>query len=134
MREGPGRASHVERFRSTAICSVESHLRFQCGFVSGHRLALRLSPRLLVLSRPHARLRLQASDRVANDLPGPGSVYLGQTLKFILPVFLGDTVTATVEVLSVRSDKPIVTLSTVCTNQNDEVVLEGEAVVKFSGA
>ena len=74
------------------------------------------------------------SATLANDLPGPGSVYLGQTLKFILPVFLGDTVTATVEVLSVRSDKPIVTLSTVCTNQNDEVVMEGEAVVKFSGA
>ena len=74
------------------------------------------------------------SATLANDLPGPGSIYLGQTLKFLMPVFPGDTVTATVEVLSVRPDKPIVTLSTVCTNQNDEVVLEGEAVVKFSGA
>ena len=74
------------------------------------------------------------SATLANDLPGPGSIYLGQTLKFIMPVFPGDTVTATVEVLSVRPDKPIVTLSTVCTNQNDEVVLEGEAVVKVSGA
>ncbi len=70
------------------------------------------------------------SATLANDLPGPGSIYLGQTLKFIMPVFPGDTVTATVEVLSVRPDKPIVTLSTVCTNQNDEVVLEGEAVIK----
>jgi 3-hydroxybutyryl-CoA dehydratase len=70
------------------------------------------------------------SATLANDLPGPGSIYLGQTLKFIMPVFPGDTMTATVEVLSVRPDKPIVTLSTVCTNQNDEVVLEGEAVVK----
>lgn len=70
------------------------------------------------------------SATLANDLPGPGSIYLGQTLKFIMPVFPGDTLTATVEVLSVRPDKPIVTLSTVCTNQNDEVILEGEAVVK----
>jgi len=70
------------------------------------------------------------SATLANDLPGPGSIYLGQTLNFIMPVFPGDTVTATVEVLSVRPDKPIVTLSTVCTNQNDEVVLEGEAVIK----
>jgi 3-hydroxybutyryl-CoA dehydratase len=72
------------------------------------------------------------SATLANDLPGPGTVYLNQTLKFKLPVYPGDTVTATLEVLTVRPDKPIVTLSTVCTNQNDEVVLEGEAVVMVS--
>jgi 3-hydroxybutyryl-CoA dehydratase len=71
------------------------------------------------------------SAALANDLPGPGTVYLNQTLKFKFPVFPGDTVTATVEVLTVRPDKPIVTLSTVCTNQDDKVVLEGEAVVLF---
>lgn len=74
------------------------------------------------------------SATLANDLPGPGTVYLSQTLKFKLPVYPGDTVTATVEVLSVRPDKPIVTLSTVCTNQDDKVVLEGEAVVLFADA
>ena len=72
------------------------------------------------------------SATLANDLPGPGTVYLNQTLKFKLPVYPGDTVTATVEVLTVRPDKPIVTLSTVCTNQDDAVVLEGEAVVLYS--
>jgi 3-hydroxybutyryl-CoA dehydratase len=72
------------------------------------------------------------SATLANDLPGPGTVYLNQTLKFKLPVYPGDTVTATVEVLIVRDDKPIVTLSTVCTNQDDEIVLEGEAVVLYS--
>ena len=70
------------------------------------------------------------SATLANDLPGPGTIYLGQTLKFRLPVFPGDTITATVEVLSVRPDKPIVTLSTVCVNQDGETVLEGEAVVR----
>jgi 3-hydroxybutyryl-CoA dehydratase len=74
------------------------------------------------------------SATLANDLPGPGTVYLNQTLKFKLPVYPGDTVTATVEVLSVRPDKPIVTLSTVCTNQSGDVVLEGEAVVLFPDA
>ena len=73
------------------------------------------------------------SATLANDLPGPGTVYLNQTLKFKLPVFPGDTVTATVEVLTVRPDKPIVTLSTVCRNQDGEVVLEGEAVVLVGG-
>jgi 3-hydroxybutyryl-CoA dehydratase len=72
------------------------------------------------------------SATLANDLPGPGTVYLSQSLKFKLPVFPGDTVTATIEVLTVREDKPIVTLSTICTNQDDAVVLEGEAVVLYS--
>lgn len=73
------------------------------------------------------------SATIANDLPGPGTVYLSQTLKFKLPVYPGDTVTATIEVLTVRPDKPIVTLSTVCTNQEDQIVLEGEAVVLVGG-
>jgi 3-hydroxybutyryl-CoA dehydratase len=66
---------------------------------------------------------------LANDLPGPGTVYLSQTLQFKAPVYPGDTITTTVEVKSVRPDKPIVTLSTICRNQDDKVVLEGEAVV-----
>ena len=69
------------------------------------------------------------SAALANDLPGPGTVYLGQTLRFKAPVFLDDTVTATVTVLEVREDKPIITLETACTNQNGEAVLEGEATV-----
>jgi 3-hydroxybutyryl-CoA dehydratase len=69
------------------------------------------------------------SATLANDLPGPGTVYLGQTLTFKAPVFIGDTVTATVVVRSLREDKPIVTLDTVVTNQDGAVVLEGEAVV-----
>lgn len=72
------------------------------------------------------------SATLANDLPGPGTVYLSQTLQFKAPVHPGDTITTTVEVKSVRPDKPIVTLATVCTNQNNVVVLEGEAVVLVS--
>jgi acyl dehydratase len=72
------------------------------------------------------------SATLANDLPGPGTVYLSQTLQFKAAVYPGDTITATVEVKSVRPDKPIVTLHTVCTNQEDKVVLEGEAVVLVS--
>ena len=69
------------------------------------------------------------SAALANDLPGPGTVYLSQTLQFKAPVYPGDTLTTAVEVKSVRPDKPIVTLGTVCKNQNDVIVLEGEAVV-----
>src|SRR5574338_275975 len=66
---------------------------------------------------------------LANDLPGPGTVYLSQTLQFKAPVYPGDTITTTVEVKSIRPGKPIVTLGTVCRNQEAVVVLEGEAVV-----
>lgn len=69
------------------------------------------------------------SATLANDLPGPGTVYLSQTLQFKAPVYPGDTITTTVEVKSIRPDKPIATLVTMCRNQNEAVVLEGEAVV-----
>lgn len=66
---------------------------------------------------------------IARELPGEGSIYLGQTLQFIAPVFPDDTVTARVTVVSQREDKPIMKLATVCTNQHGEVVVKGEAAV-----
>jgi acyl dehydratase len=66
---------------------------------------------------------------IGTKLPGPGTIYLHQTLQFNAPVFIDDTITATVTVINVRQDKPIVTLETLCTNQNDKIVLQGEAVV-----
>ncbi len=66
---------------------------------------------------------------LGNDLPGSGTVYLGQDFKFKAPVFIGDTVTAQVEVIKYREDKRIATFRTTCTNQDGVLVLEGEAVV-----
>ena len=63
-------------------------------------------------------------------LPGSGSIYLSQTLRFTKPVRIGDTVTARVEVLEVLTAKRRVRLATSCRNQNGEVVVDGEAVVK----
>ena len=56
-------------------------------------------------------------------------VYLSQTLRFTAPVFIDDTVTATATVSHIREDKPVVTLATVCSNQNGEILVKGEAVV-----
>ena len=56
-------------------------------------------------------------------------VYLSQTMRFISPVFIGDTVTTAATVKSIREDKGIVTLDTVCSNQDGRTVIEGEAVV-----
>ena len=62
-------------------------------------------------------------------LPGPGSIYMGQTLKFTAPVKFGDTITATAEVIEKNVEKNRVQLKTVCTNQDGKVVLEGEATI-----
>ncbi|HLI05685.1 MAG TPA: MaoC family dehydratase [Ktedonobacteraceae bacterium] len=68
---------------------------------------------------------------LGNELPGPGSIYLGQTLKFLAPIHIGDTVTVTVRVVALREDKRIVTLHTECTNQKGMLVLSGEATIKY---
>lgn len=73
------------------------------------------------------------SAAIANKLPGPGSIYLGQTLKFTLPVRIGDTVNAKIAVTEILP-KRRVKLSTVCTNQNGEKVIEGEATVMLDEA
>lgn len=63
------------------------------------------------------------------QLPGPGTIYLSQELRFTAPVRFGDTVTATVEVVEILEEKNKITLETICTNQNNIVVLKGKAVV-----
>lgn len=64
---------------------------------------------------------------VAMDLPGPGSVFLSQDWKFTAPVFIGDTITARAEVLSVHPTKPVTRLAIRVTRADGTVVLEGEA-------
>lgn len=71
------------------------------------------------------------SSVIAHKLPGEGTIYLGQTLQFLAPVYLDDTVTARVTVVKIREDKPIATLETVCVNQRGEMLIKGEATVFF---
>ncbi|PZW48255.1 phosphate butyryltransferase [Humitalea rosea] len=66
---------------------------------------------------------------LGTKLPGPGTIYLGQELRFLKPVAPGDTVTASVRVAEKRPDKRIVILDTFCTNQTGETVLSGMATV-----
>jgi 3-hydroxybutyryl-CoA dehydratase len=56
-------------------------------------------------------------------------VYLSQTMKFVAPAFLGDTITATATVTKIREERGIVFLDTVCTNQNGDITVRGEAAV-----
>jgi 3-hydroxybutyryl-CoA dehydratase len=66
---------------------------------------------------------------IGTQLPGPGSVYLRQSYQFVAPVFPGDTVTARATITKIREDKPIITLETVCLNQDGQLVVKGEALV-----
>lgn len=74
------------------------------------------------------------SATLGTRLPGPGAIYLNQTLKFTAPVRAGDTITTTVEVLAYREDKRIITLKTDCANQRGEIVVTGEAVLLMEKA
>jgi acyl dehydratase len=65
---------------------------------------------------------------VAEELPGPGTVFLHVDWSFRAPVFPGDTITGKVEVTQVREDKPITTMATTVTNQDGVVVLDGTAL------
>jgi 3-hydroxybutyryl-CoA dehydratase len=67
---------------------------------------------------------------LGNDLPGPGSIYLGQTLRFVAPVYIGDVLAVTVTVSAVRADKRIITLQTTCAKQDGTLVVTGEATIK----
>lgn len=60
-------------------------------------------------------------------LPGPGTIYTGQTLKFLAPVRIGDTITATAEIKSLDLERNRVALTTTCTNQEGVAVITGEA-------
>lgn len=69
------------------------------------------------------------SSVLGNEFASEKIVYLSQTMRFVAPVFVGDTITATATVASIREDKPIVTLKTICSNQNGGTTMTGEAAV-----
>jgi len=69
------------------------------------------------------------SNVLGNQLPGPGTIYMGQELRFVKPVFIGDTVTATVTVAEKITEKNRLKLKTVVTNQRGEEVITGMATV-----
>ncbi len=71
------------------------------------------------------------SNAIGMKLPGPGTIYMEQDMKFLKPVYIGDTVTVEVEVAEIISvKKSILKLLTIVTNQQSEVVIDGFAVVK----
>lgn len=68
---------------------------------------------------------------IGNILPGEGAIYLHQDMDFKRPAYTGERLTATVTIVQIKSEKRILYLDTVCTNENDEILIEGNAVVKY---
>ncbi len=103
--------------------------------LTGDRNPLHFDPSFAARTRPgrlivHGGLTTGLFNAlVAEKLPGPGSVFLHQEWDYPAPVYIGDTVTAEVEVLTARADKPITTLRCVATRADSTEVLTGTCVV-----
>lgn len=69
------------------------------------------------------------SAALANELPGPGVIYLSQSLRFIKPVYVGNTISVKLEIVEILPEKRRLRIQTTCLNQDHDVVLEGEALV-----
>ena len=67
---------------------------------------------------------------LGSKLPGVGTIHLGQTVSFKKPVYINEKVLAVIEIVNIRSDKPIITFRTTCYNSSNEIAIEGEAIVK----
>lgn len=68
---------------------------------------------------------------LGSKLPGKGTIHLGQTAKFLKPVFIDEQIRVVITIKSIREDKPILTFSTIIIKENDEIAIEGDAVVKY---
>jgi acyl dehydratase len=101
------------------ITGDHNPLHFDQAFAAGTRFGKLVAQGGLTTGLLHAL--------VATDLPGPGTVFLSQNWKFTAPVYIGDTITAEAEVLSVHPTKPVTQLAVRITRQTGETVLEGEA-------
>jgi 3-hydroxybutyryl-CoA dehydratase len=65
---------------------------------------------------------------LGNEFPGNGTIYLSQTMKFRAPVYIGDEISVEVEIIDFPKENRVL-LSTICSNQNDIIVIEGEALI-----
>ncbi len=109
-------ADHVKSF--AALSGDYNPLHFDESFVSKTKFKRLVVQGGLTTGLLHAL--------VAMDMPGPGTVFLSQDWKFTAPVFIGDTITAEAEIMSLHDRKPVTQLKIKVTRQDGEIVLEGK--------
>ena len=110
-------AEHVETY--AAMTGDRNPLHFDEQFASGTKFGRLVVQGGLTTGLLHAL--------VAMDMPGPGTVFLSQNWRFTAPVYIGDTITGTAEVLEVHATKPVTRLGIRVARQDGEPVLDGEA-------
>jgi len=110
-------AAHVASYAE--ITGDHNPLHFDTAFAAGTRFGRLTAQGGITTGVLHAL--------VAEDMPGPGTVFLSQNWKFTAPVYIGDTIVATAEVLEVHPSKPVCRLGVKVARAEGEVVLEGEA-------
>jgi len=122
----------VGQAASRSMTVTDEHVRLYAE-LSGDRNPLHFDPSFAARTR-FGRLVAQGGITtgilhalVAEDMPGPGTVFLSQDWKFTAPVFIGDTITGRAEVLEVHPSKPVCHLRMSVARQDGESVLEGEA-------
>jgi len=71
---------------------------------------------------------------LGSELPGNGTIHLGQEIRFLKPVFVGEKVKACIEVIQIREDKPIITFKCHMEKSDGSVAMEGKAVVMYKGS
>jgi 3-hydroxybutyryl-CoA dehydratase len=112
-------AADVEGF--AAVTGDTNPVHLDETYAAGTRFGRRIAHGMLAVSYISAIL--------GTKFPGPGTIYLSQNVSFLAPVYLGDTITATVTVSKFRPEKGVLTLLTQCTNQDGVKVVDGQAVV-----
>lgn len=106
--------------------------------VSGDRNPVHLSEAVAATTRfkkciAHGMLSASyISTLIADAIPGPGAIYLGQNLRFVRPVYPGDSITVKATVKAIDTEKQTMTLTTVCSNQHGKEVITGEAEVLYA--
>ena len=110
-------AEHVSKFAE--ISGDYNPLHFDAAFAARTKFGRLVVQGGLITGLVHAL--------VAMDMPGPGTVFLSQNWKFIAPVYIGDTITAEAEVISVHPSKPVTELRVQIRRSEGTIVLEGEA-------
>ena len=110
-------AEDVETYAN--LSGDRNPLHFDEAFAAGTRFGKLVAQGGLTTGLLHAL--------VAMDMPGPGTVFLSQNWQFTAPVYIGDTITAEAEILSIHENKPVTQLAIVVTRQDGEIVLKGEA-------
>jgi len=110
-------AEHVQAY--ARLTGDYNPLHFDEAFAAGTRFGRLVAQGGITTGLLHAI--------AAMDLPGPGSVFLSQDWKFTAPVYIGDTITAEFEVISVHATKPVTQVRARVWRGDDETVLEGEA-------